>query len=165
MLGLLEVSDTSSTGVRRRGECGHFLRHCTAQLHVTTVLRAVPVGPWAPEANGGSPEAVLLLVTQRGLTGLQGVCKELWQPNHAGLGGCGCARSCEQPWQTGQRSEKLEPGNKGSSNPVTSPRAFPEQISIEPLITKINVLLFCSLLYKIVILSSFIASNLYTIPF
>lgn len=63
------------------------------------------------------------------------------------------------------RGVRNEPGNKGSSNPVTLPRAFPEQISIEPLITKINVLLFCSLLYKIVILSSFIASNLYTIPF
>lgn len=64
------------------------------------------------------------------------------------------------------RSEaKNRPGNKGASNPVTLPRAFLEQVSIEPLITKINVLLFCSLLHKIVILSSVIASNLYAFPF
>lgn len=55
MLGPLEVLGTGSTGVRRTGECGHFLWHCTAQFHVIAVLRAVPVGPWATEANGGTP--------------------------------------------------------------------------------------------------------------
>lgn len=36
---------------------------------------------------------------------------------------------------------ELRPGNKDASNPVTLPRALQEQVSIEPLITKINVFL------------------------
>lgn len=49
--------------------------------------------------------------------------------------------------------------------PLTLSRAFQQQISIEPLITKIDVLLFCSFLNKIVILSSCTASNLSVFPF
>lgn len=148
------------------GGLGGGALHLQQGLALQTTLAVAGSGfqpRWDEHCTQTEPQSLPRRASRRSV----GACEEERQPKGAGASACGCPWGCAIGLgaHTEESGKELRPGNKGTSNPVTLPRVLPEQVSIEPLITKINLLLFCSLLHKIVILSSLIASNLYAFPF